>query len=134
MESFCSGVYGARYRVLVWGRTYAGGEQWDFDIIESPTELCVVRGGIREDKGDSDGMPILVDTVLMDGQQRRGDLDNDVDAEEYPFGFELLPGGLDRQFGSAAQWCYCCRRNSGRTSASQWPGILNRTFRLESAE
>ena len=29
----------------------------------------------------------------MERQQRRGDSDDDVDADENPFGFDLLPGG-----------------------------------------
>ena len=31
----------------------------------------------------------------MDGQQRQGDLDDDVDVGEDPFGFNLRPGGSD---------------------------------------
>ena len=31
----------------------------------------------------------------MDGQQRQGDSDDGIDADKYPFGFDLLPGGSD---------------------------------------
>ena len=41
-------------------------------------------------------MPILVVAVLMDGRQMRGDLDDDIDSDKDSFGFDLLPGGLDR--------------------------------------
>ena len=41
--------------------------------MESRTNLCVVRGGIRGDDGDGNGVPILVDAVSMNGQQRQGD-------------------------------------------------------------
>ena len=56
-----------------------------------------MRGVSRGDNGDGygDGVPILVDAVSMEGRQRRGYLDNDVNADEDPFGFDLLPGGLD---------------------------------------
>ena len=77
------------------GRT-SGGERWDFDLLESRTELRVVRGGMRGDNGDGDCMAIQVDAVLMDGRQRRGDSNDDVDADEYLFGFNLLLGGSDR--------------------------------------
>ena len=36
--------------------------------MESRTELRIVRGGSRGDDGDSDGVPILVEAVLMEGQ------------------------------------------------------------------
>ena len=108
----------------------SGGERWDFDILESRTELRVVRGGIIGYDRDGDGVPILVDAVLMDGRHRRGYLDDDVNADKDPFGFDLLPGGLDGKFGSAMRWCYFRRRNNGGTSASRWLGILQRTFRL----
>ena len=42
-----------------------GGERWDFDLLESRTELLVVRGGSRGDDGDGGGVPILVDTMSM---------------------------------------------------------------------
>ena len=32
----------------------------------------------------------------MDGQKSQGDLDDDIDADEYRFGFDLLPGGSNR--------------------------------------
>ena len=75
------------------GRTL-GGERRDFNLLESRTKLCVVRGGSRGDNRDGDGVPILVDTVLMDGQKRREDLDDDVDSDKDPFRFDLLPGGF----------------------------------------
>ena len=56
-----------------------------------------MRGVSRGDNGDGDGdgVPILVDAVSMDGRQRRGDLDDDINSDEDPFGFDLLPGGSD---------------------------------------
>ena len=42
--------------------------------------------------------------------------------------------GLFPQFGSAAQWYSCFSINHGGTSASWWPGISHRAFRLEYAE
>ena len=50
----------------------------------------------RGDDGNDNGWPILVDAVLMNGQQRQRDLYNDVDADRDPFGFDLPPGGSDR--------------------------------------
>ena len=91
-------------------------------------------GGSRGDYGYGDSVPIIVDAVLMDGQQRQGDSDDDFDADKDTFGFDLLPGGSDRKFVSAARWCSCPSRNHGGMSASRWPGILQRTFGLESAE
>ena len=55
-----------------------------------------MRGGSRGDDRDGDGVPIMVDAVSMDGQHRLRDLDNDIDADKYPFGFDLLLVGLDR--------------------------------------
>ena len=101
--------------------------------MEIRTEFRVVRGGSRGDYGDGEGLPILVDNVLMDGRQRQEDLDNGIDVEKDPFGFDLLLGGWDGRFGSAAQWC-SCSRNHGGTSVIQWPGILQMTLRLESTE
>ena len=77
------------------GRT-SGGEQWDFDILKSRTELCVMPGGSRGDDRDGDDVPILVDVVSVDRRQRRGDLDGDVDADEDPFGFNMLLVGSYR--------------------------------------
>ena len=83
---------------------------------------------------DGKGVPILVDAVFMNGRQRRGDSDDDVGADEDPFVFDLLPGGSYGEFGLAARWCSCRSRNHGKTSASQWPGILQRKFGLKSTE
>ena len=55
-----------------------------------------MRRGSKGDNGDSNGVPILVDTVLMDRQQRRGDSDDDIHADEDPFTSDLILGGLDR--------------------------------------
>ena len=49
------------------GRT-SGGERWDFDLLESQTELRIVRGGSRREDRDGDGVPILMDAVSMDRQ------------------------------------------------------------------
>ena len=51
--------------------------------------------GSRGDNRDGNGMLILVDAVLMEVQKRRGDSDNDLDTDEDPFGFNLLPGRSD---------------------------------------
>ena len=59
------------------------------------TELLVLCGGIRKYDRDGGGLPILVDAMSMDGQQRRGDLEDDVNADKDPFGLYLLPGGSD---------------------------------------
>ena len=122
--------------IVYWFRSgcTSGEERWDFNIMEIRTKLRVVRGGIRGDDRDGDGVPIMVDVVLMNRQQRRGDSDDDVDANEDPFSFDLLPGGSDGQFGSAARWCSSPSRNNGGTSASRRPGILHRTLGFESAE
>ena len=77
------------------GRT-SGGEQWDFYILKSRTELCVVPGGSRGDDRDGNNVPILVDAVSVDRRQRWGDLDGDVDADEDPFGFNMLLVGSYR--------------------------------------
>ena len=56
--------------IVYWfgaGRT-SGGERWDFDTLESRTELRVMRRGIRGDDEDGNGVPILVDATLMDGR------------------------------------------------------------------
>ena len=71
-----------------------GGEKWEFNLLENRTELCVVRGGIIGDNRDADCVLILVDSVLMDGRQK-GYSDDDVDADEYSFGFDLILGGSD---------------------------------------
>ena len=92
-----------------------------------------MHGGSRGDDGDGNGVPVLVDAVLINGRHRRGDSDDDVNADEDLFGFDLLPEGSDEKFGSDARWCSCCSRNHVGTSASRWPGILQRTFGLESA-
>ena len=55
-----------------WDGRTSGGERWDFDILESRTEICVVHGGRRGDDRYGDGVPILVDAVLMDVQQSQG--------------------------------------------------------------
>ena len=73
----------------------SGGQRWDFDLLEIRTDLRVVRGGSREDGGDDDGVSVLVDSVSMDGRKRRGDFDDEVDADKDPFGFDLLPRGSD---------------------------------------
>ena len=84
--------------IVYWfrARRTSRGERWDFDLLESRTELRIVRRESIGDDRDSDGVPILVDAVLMDGRQRRGDSNDDVDADEYLFGFNLLLGGSDR--------------------------------------
>ena len=71
--------------------------------MESWTEICVVRRVSREDGGDGNRVPILVDAVFMDGRQRWGDSGDDIDADKDPFWSDLLPGGLDGQiwFGRA---------------------------------
>ena len=58
--------------IVYWfraGRTL-GGERRDFDLLEIRTDLRIVVRGIRGDKGDGDGVLILVEDVLMDGRQR----------------------------------------------------------------
>ena len=52
------------------------------------------RGSRGEDR-DGNSVPILVDAVSMDRQQRQGSSDDDVDADEYTFRFDLLLGGSD---------------------------------------
>ena len=74
------------------------GERWDFNFLESRTEFRVVRGRSRGDDRDGDGVPILVDAVLMDGRQRRGDSDNDVDVDEDCSGLICSREGWTRNF------------------------------------
>ena len=66
----------------------SGGERWYFDLLEIRTKFRVVRKRNRGDDGDGDGVPILVDAVLMDGRHRWGYLDNDIDTDKDLFGFE----------------------------------------------
>ena len=115
-------------------RQTLGGGRGGFDLLESWTKIRFVRGGSRGDDGYGDVVLILVNAVLMDGRQSQGGMGDDVDADKYPFGFDLLPVGLDGKFGSVVRWCSCRSRNHGRTSESWWLGILQRTFGLESAE
>ena len=62
------------------GRT-SGGDWWYLDLLESRIKCRVVRGRNRGDDWDGDGVPIMVDAVLMNGQQSRGDSDDDADAD-----------------------------------------------------
>ena len=112
------------------GRT-SGGERWDFDILESRTELRVLRGESRGDDGDGNGVLILVDNVLMDGRQKRRDPDDDVDADEYLFGFDLLLGGSDKfvsvlLHGPGALNCADRFTNMSRDMTSERIGVRKR--------
>ena len=54
--------------IIYWfgARRTSGGERWDFGLLESRTELRIVRGRSRGDEKDSDGVHILMGAVLMD--------------------------------------------------------------------
>ena len=44
MGTFCSGVYGARYRVLVWGRMYVRGRAVELRSSGEPDQApCHIR-------------------------------------------------------------------------------------------
>ena len=109
----------------------SGGEWWDFDLLEIQTELRVVRGGSRGDNGGDEGVPIRVDTVFMDGQQRQGDSENDVDVDEGLFGFDLLPGGSDSfvsvlLHGRGGVDCTDRFKNLSRDLPSELPRVRSR--------
>ena len=121
------GVHDGRTVISVdWfgARRTSGGERWYFDLLESWTELRVVRRGSIGDDRDGDDVPILVDAVLIDGRQRRGDLDDDVDADKDPFRFNMLPGGSDG-------FVFVLLHGPGGVDCADWSTNLSRDPTLE---
>ena len=76
--------------------------------------------------------------ATVGSNERHGDGDNNAAGSEIyllpPYDKGIYAEGLFPQFGSVVRWCSCLSINHGGTSASWWPGILQRTFGLESAE
>ena len=95
MGPFYSGVYGASYRVLVWGRAYVRGREVGLrysgylDRAPRRAQNKQRRRQGRRRRADSDGRHV-------DGRTTEtGDSDDDVDADKDPFGSNLIPGRSD---------------------------------------